>query len=49
MLYSLVETAKASDLESYIYLKAIFTKLPQAESLEDIEGILPWNVDLLES
>ena len=49
MLYSMIETAKANDIEPYTYLKTVFTKLPQAESLEDIERLLPWNVALLES
>jgi transposase len=49
MLYSMIETAKANDLEPYAYLKTVFTKLPQAKSLEDIEALLPWNVDLLNS
>ncbi len=49
MLYSIIETAKANDVEPYIYLKTVFTKLPQAKSLEDIEKLLPWRVDLLES
>lgn len=47
MLYSMIETAKANDLEPYAYLKTVFTKLPQAESIEDIEALLPWHVDLL--
>ncbi len=49
MLYSMIETAKANQVEPYIYLKTVFSQLPQAESLEDIEGLLPWNIDLLES
>jgi hypothetical protein len=49
MLYSMIETAKANDLEPYAYLKTVFTKLPQAKSLEDIEALLPWNVDVLNS
>ena len=36
-LYSLVETAKANDLEPYAYL-------PQATSVDDVEALLPWNV-----
>lgn len=45
-LYSLVETAKANGLETYAYLKHVFTLLPQATTLEDIESLLPWNVVL---
>ena len=41
-LYSLVESAKASGLEPYQYLRQVFTKLPQAETVEDIENLLPW-------
>jgi transposase len=49
MLYSMIETAKANNIEPYQYLRAVFTKLPQAETLETIEALLPWNIDLLES
>ncbi len=41
-LYSLIETAKANGLEPYAYLKKVFTLLPQAETLEDIDILLPW-------
>ena len=43
-LYSLVETAKANGLEPYAYLRRVFTDLPQAKTLEDIEALLPWNI-----
>ena len=42
-LYSLIETAKLNDLEPYAYLKQVFTKLPNAETLEDVDTLLPWN------
>ena len=42
-LYSLVETAKACGLEPCQYLREVFTRLPQAQSIEDIEWLLPWN------
>lgn len=44
-LYSLIETAKANGLNEYDYLKWVFTKLPAATSVEDIEALLPWNID----
>jgi len=44
-LYSLVESAKANNLEPSAYLKTFFTLLPQAETVEDVEALLPWNVD----
>lgn len=43
-LYSLIETAKANQLNPHTYLQQIFQQLPQAESLEDIEALLPWNI-----
>ncbi len=44
-LYSLIETAKANSIEPYAYLKTIFTELPLANSLEDIEALLPVSAD----
>ena len=44
-LYSLVETAKANRLEPYAYLRYLFTELPKAQSVEDIEALMPWRVD----
>lgn len=44
-LYSLIETAKANHLEPYRYLRRIFKELPAAQSLDDIDALLPWNID----
>ena len=41
-LYSLIETAKADGLEPYQYLRAVFTALPQAETVDAVENLLPW-------
>ena len=41
-LYSLIETAKANALEPYAYLRRVFTLLPAATNLADIEALLPW-------
>jgi transposase len=43
-LYSLIETVKANKLNPYTYLKQVFTDLPNAETVEDIEALLPWNI-----
>lgn len=43
-LYSLIETAKANGLEPFAYLKRVFTELPRAQGLEDIEALLPWQM-----
>ena len=42
-LYSLIETAKASGVEPYAYLRRVFTDLPKATTLAEIEALLPWN------
>ena len=44
-LYSLIETAKSHGLEPYVYLREVFIKLPQASTIEDIEVLLPVNID----
>jgi len=46
-LYSLIETAKANGLEPYGYLKTLFTQLPNADSVADIEALLPWLDDVI--
>ena len=43
-LYSLVETARAAGLDPFDYLKRVFTLLPQATTLADVEAMLPWTV-----
>jgi transposase len=43
-LYSLISTAKANGLEPYAYLRHVFTHLPQAKCLEDIEALLPYRL-----
>ena len=42
-LYSLIETAKANGLDPYFYLRLVFTELPKAQTLEDVERLLPWH------
>ena len=39
--YSLIETAKANALEPYVYLRHVFTELPKAQSLDEVEALLP--------
>ncbi|MCZ6803624.1 MAG: IS66 family transposase [Proteobacteria bacterium] len=43
-LYSLVETAKDNGLEPYHYLRHVYRELPKAQTLEDIEALLPANI-----
>lgn len=44
-LYSLIETAKASGLEPYAYLRHLFTELPKAKTVDEVEALLPGNLD----
>ncbi len=44
-LYSLIETAKANGLEPYAYLKQVFTALPNVMSYDDVDRLLPGNVN----
>ena len=44
IFYSLIETAKANNIEPYSYLRHIFKALPYADTVEDIEALLPWRV-----
>ena len=43
-LYSLVETAKANGLEPHTYIKRVLTELPAANTPEDIERLMPFNI-----
>lgn len=41
-LYSLIETSKANGLEPHAYLTRLFTELPSAQTVDDIEALLPF-------
>lgn len=43
-MYSLIETAKANDLEPYWYLFYLFDKFPLAGGEKDYRALLPYNV-----
>ncbi len=44
-LYSIIETVKANNQNPYTYLKQVFTDLPNAETVDQIEALLPWNIN----
>ena len=44
--YSLIETAKANQLEPYGYIKYLLDHIGTADTLEKLEALLPWNVPL---
>lgn len=45
-LYGLIETAKAHSLNPEKYLTEIYRQLPNAETVKQIETLLPWNIKL---
>lgn len=44
--YSLIETAKANNLDPQSYIKHILDHIAVADTLEKLEALLPWNVKL---
>ncbi|MEE9333668.1 MAG: IS66 family transposase [Granulosicoccaceae bacterium] len=44
MIYSLLETAKINDQHPQRYLSVLLTEIPNAQTAEDIEALLPWNI-----
>ncbi|WP_027177457.1 transposase domain-containing protein, partial [Maridesulfovibrio hydrothermalis] len=42
--YSLIETAKANNLNPSDYLYKLFEKLPHAQCRADLEELMPWNI-----
>jgi transposase len=44
-LYSLIETTKANGLEPYAYLRHLFTELPKADTVDEVEALLPGNIN----
>lgn len=45
-LYSIIETCKANNVDAYEYLVALFKVLPLAQTADDYEALLPWNLKL---
>jgi transposase len=44
-IFSLIETAKANDLEPYHYLRYVFERLPLITRTEDYKNLLPQYLD----
>lgn len=44
-IYGLIETAKANGHEPHAWLRHVLAELPKAKNVEDIEALLPWNLD----
>ena len=48
LIYSLVETCKANGREPYSWLRRVLRELPYAETVDDYEALLPWNIHALD-
>lgn len=44
-LYSIIETAKANNIEPYTYLRLLFTEVPKAKSEAELHALLPQYLD----
>jgi len=44
IIYSLIETAKANGLEPFAYLRHVLRHIGAAETVEQLEALLPWRV-----
>ena len=45
MLFSLVETAKANEIEPQAYLKFLFERFPAVQTTEDMKALMPQHED----
>ena len=45
ILYSLIETCKQHKVEVFSWLKYVLTNIHQAETVEQLEKLLPYNID----
>ena len=45
-LYSLLQTCAANGVDGYRYLRALLVALPKAQTVDDYEALLPWNIVL---
>ncbi len=46
LLYSLIESAKANQIEPYAYLYQLFRELPYAQSTPDYQNLLPHRIQV---
>ena len=44
VMYSLVQTAIANDMEPYKYLYHVIERMPYMKNSKEVESLLPWNV-----
>ena len=44
MIYSILESTKANKQHVQRYLSGLLTELPNVQTADDIESLLPWNI-----
>ena len=44
LYFTLVESAKANGLEPFEYIKYVVNNIAAAQTVEDFEALLPWNM-----
>jgi transposase len=44
-MYSIVETARANGLDPFHFIWRLFSELPEADTEEKLERLLPWNME----
>ena len=47
ILFSLIETCKQNKIETFSWFKYVLTHIRQANALEQLEQLLPYNIDPL--
>lgn len=45
VIYSLIETCKAHNVEPYDWFRCVLTRLPECETVAEFEALLPFNID----
>ena len=44
-MYSIVESARANNLDPFHFMYRLFSELPEADTVEKLEKLLPWNME----
>lgn len=45
-IFTLIETAKANNINPQDYLRCLFEKAPYAQTEQDWQKLLPWNIEI---
>ncbi|MCC8461552.1 MAG: transposase domain-containing protein, partial [Candidatus Megaira endosymbiont of Carteria cerasiformis] len=45
IIFSIIETCKANELNSHNYLRYLFANIHKAQTKQDLRSILPYNID----